>query len=134
MSTEHRRRYSVETKGGGEVPERAIERISALLAEMAKDRYTRLFPGYPFPDFDSFMAWLGQLGVTFTQFAFHVPDPERVALRAAALGPVDSWRVRDDNPDGRGLTPDEISQLVAIVQSSIDERGPGRRRKEAKQA
>jgi hypothetical protein len=137
-TTGARRHYSVDIKGGGELPEQAIERISALFAEMAKSRYTRLFPDYPFPEFDYFMAWLRQLGVTFTEFAFHLPDPDGFALRAAALGPVGGWRVRDDanpdNPDGRALTPDEIAQLVAVVQSSNDARRTVRRRKKARQA
>ena len=137
-STGARRHYSVNIMGGREIPDQAIERISVLLAEMAKSRYPRLFPDYPFPEFDLFMAWLGQVGVTFTQFAFHMPDPDGFALRAVALGPVGGWRVRDDtnaaNPDGRALTPDEIAQLVAAVQSSIDARRPVRRRKKARQA
>jgi hypothetical protein len=119
-----------------EMPERALARISDLLVEMAKDRYQRLFPDYPLPEFDPFMAWLDQVGVTFSEFAFHVRDPETVALRVAALGPVGGCRVRDEaNPNkhgGRALTPDEITQLVAIVQSSIDTPRPARRRKKAR--
>ena len=117
---------------GGEVPEQGGERLLALLAEMAKSRYERLFPNYPLPDFDALMAWLDQLGVTFSEFAF---QGEPVALRVAALGPVGGWRVQDeanpDNPDGRALTPLEIARLVAAVHSSFDAKRPGRRRNKA---
>ncbi len=46
-----------------------LERLAGSLAQMAADKYKRLFPWEELPDFDAFQAWLAQVGTTLSSSA-----------------------------------------------------------------
>jgi hypothetical protein len=113
--------------------DRARLEVIDLLIPMAVKRYEQLFPWARVPAFDPFMAWLDELGVTFSEFAFHIRDPDTLALRLAEVGPVGGWQVQDENDPAKARNPPlgEIEQIKAKIQASIDAAKPSKRKRKS---
>lgn len=81
-----------------------LESVFSIFVESAYDKYRRLFPNQPRPDYEALVRWVHDVGLTFTEFAYRIPPDKRGAAlaRIAHIGPVGGWRPRDGHtPDAR---------------------------------